>query len=1428
MAVILAIDSNKAVLVHLKGLIKEGLPDSTVTTLSQGPAAIKWAIRENPHVILLGALTSHAERMDVCRQLKLDERTRHIPILFLLTDRDNPITRKEALQAGAEAFISFPPEVIELTALINAMVKIKSHSNPRKGPKIEGLMNPRKHHKQPLSFAEQDVMKLVHELEVHKIELERQNEELQLSLEREAELASNKYIDLYDFAPTGFFTISRDGKIINLNRSGAKLLGNDAADLKNTLLADFLSPDSQLLFDQFLARVFYYPSIQNCQLILSLEGKAPAYVHLSGTLNANGEHCLATMLDMTERHKAEEEILLAKIKAGESDLKYKMIFEASGTSNSLFDRNYILTLQNLNSRIELGRVDDTAIGLSVYELFGPEKGRNIAERMERVFQTGIPEIHETQFQLPSGLKWYRSIFQPVKVDNNNTLSLQIISQDITTTKNSEIELLRTKADLEESEAKFRTLSEHSLTGIFIIKDSLLDYVNPSLAQTFGYSQRELIGADPLVFIHPQDLSLVKENIYRKVHGEIQSQKYEFRGIRKTGETIHVLVYSGMTILSGNSLLIGNILDITDRKLAEIKLKESQTLLKSIIDSTSDMIWSVDAHHFGLLNWNNSFREYYLNNRKITLRMGMVTEDMLAGEPEYISFWNDRFRQVMAQDPFSEEYTTSNGTRILHLTFNLLKQEEKTFGISVFAKDITQQKKAEESLQISEYQFRNIFDNLHDAYLQGELSGKLTSVNPSAVRMFGYESAAELMNVPTMNLFINSGQKENMRAKLALKGYLTDYVIQARRKDESTFWTSVNIQFQYNDTGQIVGTVGVVRDISDRMKAKKEIIGAKKRFHTMFEQAPVGITLSNSMTEELVEVNSKFSEIVGRSKEEIKTLGWMKITHPDDLQEDLDLMARVNAGEIPGFQMNKRYLRPDGSSVWVSMTVVKISIDDRHPQNLCMFEDITNRKISEDKIRTLSSAVEQSPLSIVITNTAGTIEYVNPKFTQITGYSSSEVIGSNPRILKSDTKTVEEYQHLWNTITLGQEWHGEFLNIKKDGEAYFESASISPVLDENGNISHFIAIKEDITNRKNTEGQLITLSTVVEQSPTMIVITDQKGKIQFINEKFRAFMNYSPQDILGKEPWIFKQKNHTPESFQSMWDTLNSGQIWQTEFTNRKKDKTPFLENVTVFPLLDSAGAISNYILMKEDITEKKQLLNDLIAAKVEAQESDRLKSSFLANMSHEIRTPLNSIIGFSDLLLDPFFDQEQKSEFITMIKSSGTNLLTIINDILDLSKIEAGQIVLHKERFSVGPIIGEIAGELSLQAHYKGIEIKTLLPDQAIYLVGDKGRLKQILLNFVNNSIKFTDQGSIEIGVQVLPTMVRIHVKDTGIGIPVEFHDTVFQRFRQVESAFTRKYGGNGLGLAISKQLAELMGGEIGMESTPGLGSTFFVTCPRS
>ncbi|MCK4663270.1 MAG: response regulator [Bacteroidales bacterium] len=405
--------------------------------------------------------------------------------------------------------------------------------------------------------------------------------------------------------------------------------------------------------------------------------------------------------------------------------------------------------------------------------------------------------------------------------------------------------------------------------------------------------------------------------------------------------------------------------------------------------------------------------------------------------------------------------------------------------------------------------------------------------------------------------------------------------------------------------------------------------------------------------------------------------------------------------------------------------------------------VIQRKQWEEEIKKLSMAVEQSPASVLITEFNGNIEYINSKCTEITGYSFDEVKGKNPRIFQSGKTSLELYENLWQTIKSGDEWKNEILNKKKNGELYWEKISVSPMFNERNKITHFVAIREDVTEQKEMQEQLKNLNDNLEE-------------------------------------------------------------------------------------------------LITKRTTELKKVNEDLEEARVTAENANKAKSVFLANMSHEIRTPMNAIIGFSELLMRLVTDDLQKN-YLESICSSGKNLLTLINDILDLSKIEAGKFKIECDFVDAFVFFSEIKQFFDQKIQEKGldfiIDIDSKIP-KGIYI--DEIKLRQILVNLIGNAVKFCDHGYVKLKVWAEPLPVDevmkykserfidlfIEIKDTGIGISNEFHDKIFDSFVQEDNKGIKKQRGTGLGLPITKKLIELMNGTISVESKINKGTTFKILFP--
>ncbi|GEM_PF-5005581 len=383
--------------------------------------------------------------------------------------------------------------------------------------------------------------------------------------------------------------------------------------------------------------------------------------------------------------------------------------------------------------------------------------------------------------------------------------------------------------------------------------------------------------------------------------------------------------------------------------------------------------------------------------------------------------------------------------------------------------------------------------------------------------------------------------------------------------------------------------------------------------------------------------------------------------------------------------------------------------------------------------------------------------------------------------------------------------------------------------------------------RKTLAELAAYRTALD-GQTIIGVTDLDGILLDVNEPFCRASGYDRQELIGAHTRLFNSGHHPPEFFAEMWQVITAGNVWRGEVCNRCKDGSLRWLDTTIGPMRDSAGLLIGYITVRNDVTTRKQVETELrqardkleervmartaqlVEAKHLAEEASRAKSEFLAQMSHEIRTPLNGVVGMIDLVSGSRLSEEQK-RFIGMARTAAGSLLSIINDILDFSKIEAGKLELVPSEFDLCQLVEEIMAMQATTAASKGLELACFVhPSVPDRVLGDADRVRQILVNLVNNATKFTERGSVILRV-VLDSVtdevltIRFTVTDTGVGIPPDRVNRLFKAFSQADASTTKVYGGTGLGLAISKRLAELMGGSIGVESEFGQGSTFWVTC---
>lgn len=525
-----------------------------------------------------------------------------------------------------------------------------------------------------------------------------------------------------------------------------------------------------------------------------------------------------------------------------------------------------------------------------------------------------------------------------------------------------------------------------------------------------------------------------------------------------------------------------------------------------------------------------------------------------------------------------------------------------------------------------------------------------------------------------------------------------------RPDGSITYNSWECRPWRRTNGEIGGIITYTEVTTDRKKAQIALTNSETRYRRLFESSKDGMIILDAETGKILDANPFLTQLFGISKEQIIEKAIWEIEYFKDITPDCNNFLELSQNEYV-FYHDLSLRTSDGRQINVEFVSNLYSMDNQKVIQ-CNIRDFTNRKKTEKQVILLSRAIEQSPATVVITDKHGDIEYTNPKFTQVSGFTFEEVKGQNPRLGQTGAQSREFYKNLWNTILAGKDWHGEFHNRKKSGESYWESATISSIVNDRGDISHFVAVKEDIT--------------------------------------------------------------------------------------------------------------------------EKKKMLEDLIRAKDKAEESDRLKSAFLANMSHEIRTPMNGILGFAGLLKEPKLTGEEQQEYISIIEQSGARMLNIINDIVEISKIESGVMEVNPKELDVNKKLEYIYTFFKPEVEKKGMKlsIKNTLPAGEAIVKTDREKLYAILINLVKNAIKYSDQGPIELGYTKKDKYFEFFVKDHGIGIPIDRQEVVFNRFVQADMGDKRAFEGAGLGLSISKAYVEMLGGKIWVISEEGKGSVFYFTIP--
>ena len=772
-------------------------------------------------------------------------------------------------------------------------------------------------------------------------------------------------------------------------------------------------------------------------------------------------------------------------------------------------------------------------------------------------------------------------------------------------------------------------------------------------------------------------------------------------------------------------------------------------------------------------------------------------------------------------------------------------------------DISDLHRAEEAQARSEARFRQVWDSSLDGLAVVAADGRMVLVNPALERMFGY-GPGELVGalaetlIPAPLRANHAVQRDLYRSEPAVaQSLMGRRNIHGCCKDGSELAIELGLASIAIDGREHV--LVTVSDVTERSLAEALLRASERRLRLALDAARAGTW------EWFIESNNHFwsDELwalygLPHDGSMPSTETWWQTIDPDDLDR---VVSTVMAARADGAAFETEWrvmLPPDAPPRWLLCRgQPAFDAQGRLTRFIGIVLDVSERRLGEERRRQseemLATILDNVAAHIYIKDRDYRYTYANREVCRLFGAEREDIVGRSDdayfdaptvaALRNSDRRVIEGGERVEIEETNGERGSGQlrsYLTIKL------------PLRRQDGSIYALCGISTDITERMRAEEQLRMLSTAVEQNPASIVLTDLDAHILYVNEAFERTSGYTLDEVRGRDPSFMYSGETSPEVFRQMWQVLGRGDVWRGEFSRRRRNGEVYVESAVVSPVRRMDGSISHYLGISRDITEEKRTEQELARhrhqleslveartrelelAKDAAESASRAKSAFLANMSHEIRTPLNAVLGMAHIMRRDGVSPQQVDQ-LDKIDGAAQHLLGVINDILDLSKIEAEKFILDDGEFALDSVVSSVASMLYERASAKGLLLDVSTERLPCLVRGDATRFTQALLNLAGNAVKFTESGSVALRVRVGERregrlLVRVEVCDSGIGISAEMLPKLFGAFEQGDASTTRRYGGTGLGLAITRRLAELMGGEAGATSIAGVGSTFWFT----
>ncbi|NPD44779.1 PAS domain S-box protein [Lentimicrobium sp. S6] len=1059
------------------------------------------------------------------------------------------------------------------------------------------------------------------------------------------------------------------------------------------------------------------------------------------------------------------ELELAAKSVKEQEERYKTLSAATFES-ILISENGMCIDQNETARKTFGYSDKEAIGKNAIEWIAPEYRELIINKLK----TENLQPYQTTAQRKDKSKFHCEVQERILYKNDRKLKFTAI-KDISSRVSTEKALFK-------SEERFNLAMEATHDGLFdwnLITNEI--YYSPGWKRMLGYEDSELENTFKTWedLTHPDDIKRSWKMLDKHIKGEIPRFEVEFRMKHKKGHWVDILARAKVTVNKENKpiRIIGTHIDLTDIKKAEQLLQFQKQISKQYLEIAGVMFIALDIN-----------QNVVLVNQKGCDILGYKEEEIIGKNwfDHFIPQHNiDQVKSVFNEaledetnliEYFENPIIRKDGEKRIIAWYNATLRDENGKAIRFVSSgaDITERVSTQKALSESEETLRLALDSSKQGIYDFNIQTGEIKVSDSYIIMIGHnpKTFIETNEKWTNRLHPNDVNHVLKNYSDYIEGKIPAYRIEFRIKTKQGKWKwilSMGSIVEYTEDGKPLRMLGTHTDIDKIKKTQLALQQSEEKYRAMYDNAPLGYQ-SLDKNGDLLDVNPTWTKILGYKKEEVIGKHFGSFLHPSQVELFKERFPKFKAlGNVNNVLF--KMVKKDGTEIDVSYEgCAGYTPDGQFKQTYCTFKEITEEvKAKEALIKAKENAERSDHYSKIIAKLAK--EIINSDL-------SIEVIA----------KLTYDYA----------------LSLTKSKYGFV--SSIDP--ETGDNIAH--TLSEMMKHMCNVENSSIIFPKRAEGYPSLWghALNTQK-----------AFYSNKPS-IHPKSQGI--PKGHIPlENFLSVPVMIKNKLVGQIALANKEEGYSN--EDIKVIKEIGYLYGLAIY---------RKQTETELIQAKEKAEESDQLKSSFLANMSHEIRTPMNGILGFADLLKEPGIEENEREKFLGIIQKSGHRLLSIINDLIDISKIEAEQMEVFNEDTEINKQIEYLYTFFKPEAEKKKIELTcyTALPDMEATIHSDREKIYAILTNLIKNAIKYTKQGKIEFGYIKIENHLEFYVKDTGIGIQHSKLDSIFDRFVQANLTNATEYEGAGLGLAITKAYVELLGGNIWLESKVDKGSTFTFTLP--